>query len=232
MAETVLVKTDEKVGKTMFLYPKIETLFDRDSKFKVDESKIRLPEFSNVKNWFVTEKIDGTCIRGFYEKGYSQVQIGGRTNKAEIPKFLQQYLHETFTLEKMEKTFEDLPRATLVKLFVEAYGPKIQKGNNYRNDVACRLFDVVVGEWWLEPGNITDIACKLGIKTVPKIGIMSLEEAVQYVKSKPHSIVAQEDGGNPEFPMEGIVARSYPLMLRRNKERVIFKLKVSDFANI
>ena len=49
----------------MFKYPKIETLFTRDEKFKVTDI-IRLPEFENIKKWLVTEKIDGTNIRIIY----------------------------------------------------------------------------------------------------------------------------------------------------------------------
>lgn len=212
-------------------YPKIETVFNRDEKtFKVKEDEIRLPEFSNIKHWWVTEKIDGTNIRILHEKGWPQVQILGRTNRAQTPTFLLKYLQETFTHEKLEKTFDDARQNILITLYGEGYGARIQKGGNYRpKDVSFRLFDVRVGDWWLEPENILDIAYKLGINTTPNLGVMTLEEAVKFIKSNPKSIVAKEEGGNPDYPMEGIVARSYPLVLRRNGKRVIWKLKQKDF---
>jgi len=208
-------------------YPKIETLFDRDEKtFKVKEEEIRLPEFSNLKKWWVTEKIDGTNIRVVYNP--SVIHFHGRTENAQMPTFLLEYLQEIFTLDKFRSAFPELKG---VILYGEGYGAKIQKGGNYRpNDVSFRLIDVRVGNWWLEPENIEDVAQKMGIKTVPVIGVMTLEDAVQFIKSKPTSIVAKEDGGNPNYPMEGIVARSYPLMLRRNGERVVWKLKTKDFG--
>ena len=59
-----------------------------------------------------------------------------------------------------------------VYLFGEGYGPKIQKGGNYRNDISFRLFDIYIedqnnplGGWWLEPGNMQEVADKINIKT-------------------------------------------------------------------
>jgi ATP-dependent RNA circularization protein (DNA/RNA ligase family) len=211
-------------------YPKIETLYDRDEKtFKVKEDQVRLPEFSNVKNWWVTEKIDGTNVRITYYVG-GHVTIDGRTENAQMPTFLMNYLQQTFTLEKFQQAFPDLKDHETVILFGEGYGARIQKGGNYRpKDVSFRLIDVRVEDWWLEPLDILDVADKLGISTVPEIGIMTLEEAVAFLKSKPTSIVAKGEGGNPQYPMEGIVARSHPLMLRRNGERIIWKLKRKDY---
>jgi len=213
-------------------YPKIETLFNRDEKtFKVKEEEIRLPEFSNVKKWWVTEKIDGTNMHVLHEKGHQTVEILGRTHNAQIPTFLLKYMQETFTSEKIEQAFPDADNNVVIELYGEGYGARIQKGGNYRpKDVSFRLIDVRVGDWWLEPENIEDVAQKMGVKTVPVIGVMTLEEAVQFIKSKPTSIVAKEDGGNSKYPMEGIVARSFPLMLRRNGERIIWKLKIKDFG--
>lgn len=220
------------------LYPKIETLFDRDPQtFKVDENKVRLPEFLNVKNWFVTEKIDGMNIRITYRTQFFQnvklsgrvVEIHGRTLKAQIPPFLLDYLKSVFTVEKFISAFPDLEDKDVVVLFGEGYGERIQKGGNYRKGVSFRLFDVKINDWWLEPENISDVASKMGVKTVVSLGTVSLETIVTFVKAKCKSYVAFEDGGNLEFLAEGVVARSYPLMLRRNGERVIFKLKRRDF---
>jgi len=49
----------------MIPYPKIETLFKRDETFRVTD-KLRLPEFALVREWLVTEKVDGTNIRVVY----------------------------------------------------------------------------------------------------------------------------------------------------------------------
>lgn len=209
-------------------YPKIETLLDRDTKtFKVIEGKIRLPEFQMIEKWRCTEKIDGTNIRISYNG--KAVEICGRTENAQMPTFLLSYLQQVFTAEKFKVAFPDLKDGEEVVVYGEGYGPKIQSGGNYRKDISVRLFDVKVGKWWLEPENIEDIANKLGVKTVPTISDFTIEQAVAFVKTKPLSQVANQEGGNPAYPMEGIVARTTPLLLRRNGERLIWKLKHKDF---
>jgi len=46
-------------------YPKINTIWKRDesNKFKIIEGDFSKQEFANIKNWQITEKIDGTNIR-------------------------------------------------------------------------------------------------------------------------------------------------------------------------
>lgn len=212
-------------------YPKIETLFDRDKKtFNVIDGKYRLLEFENVKKWYITEKIDGTNVRILYEKGCPNVEFYGRTNNAQMPTFLLQYLQQTFTAEKMDIAFPELNRFALVVLYGEGYGVKIQKGGNYRKEgVRFRLFDAKVGNWWLEPESLNDIADKLGIKTVPFIAEFTTDEAVNFLKTDPLSQVSNEENGIKSYSMEGIVARTKPLLLRRNGERLIWKLKCRDY---
>jgi ATP-dependent RNA circularization protein (DNA/RNA ligase family) len=210
-------------------YPKIETLFDRDPKtFKVLEDKIRLKEFLMIQKWYVTEKINGTNVRICYKNG--SVEINGRTENAQMPTFLFNYLKELFTVEKFKQAFPDLKEDMEVVLYGEGYGPKIQKGGgNYRKDVSFRLFDVKIDKWWLEPDNIESVAEKMGVKTVPSLNDATIEQAVQIIKSNPFSQVALQDGGNLDTRMEGIVARTVPLLLRRNGERLMWKLKQKDF---
>ena len=235
-------------------YPKIETLFNRDEKFKVIEGDYRLKEFELIKSWYVTEKIDGTNVRIIYQPVYETVGMislaqireyrcmelifKGRTDKAEFHPTLRAYLEKTFTLEKLEAVFgEKMAESKFaVHLFGEAYGPKIQSGGNYRKDVCVRLFDVYVadrenplGGWWLEPENVGDIADKLGVGVVLPLPDMTTSEIVEYVKSKQLSRVSQVEGGNPNYPMEGVVARTRPLLFTRKGERLIFKLKIKDF---
>ena len=45
-------------------YPKIDTLFERDSaSFVVDPAKLKASVLATISEWDVTEKIDGTNIR-------------------------------------------------------------------------------------------------------------------------------------------------------------------------
>lgn len=207
-------------------YPKIETLYERDEKFRVMD-KLRLPEFAAVGRWLVTEKVDGTNVRVFLDSD-GTVRFGGRTARAQMPTFLLDYLQRTFTADRFDKAF-DLGVTAI--LFGEGYGPKIQKGGNYRGDVAFRLFDVLIrGErdWWLNWDNVEDIAEKLGISTVPVLARdVGLEVALGCLRKG--SQVALREGGN-EVMQEGIVARTDPLLFMRNGHRLMWKLKDKDFA--
>lgn len=212
-------------------YPKIETLYNRDKDtFKVIPSELRLPEFGLVKRWLVTEKVDGTNIRVMLDTD-GNVTFEGRTDRAQIPAHLLRHLDDMFTQELMCSLFEPnelgYPEVTL---FGEGYGEKIQKGGNYRKGVSFRLFDVRVGDWWLNWSSVQEIARNLGIKTVPYLGYIDflptcyaeLEDVISL------SVVAEEECGKLIRP-EGIVCRTEPLLLMRNGQRLIFKLKFKDF---
>lgn len=206
-------------------YPKIDTLWkrDEDNKFRIIEGDYSKIEFANIKKWNITEKIDGTNTRVVYENG--SVIFGGRTDNAQIPTRLLQYLQTTFTPSLLNSVFSD---AGKVILFGEGYGAKIQKGGGlYRKDNAFILFDVWVDGWWLLRDSMEDIAIKLDIKCVPLLGLMSVDEAVKYVKSKPKSRISEE----PKVA-EGIVACAVPTMLFRNGNPIVWKLKVKDYADM
>jgi len=212
----------------MFKYPKIETLFNRDEKFKVT-NEIRLPEFNNIKRWYVTEKIDGTNIRIIYTPEEKLI-FRGRTDNASIPTFLLEELQSIFTVEKIKAILNN-PVEQGLCLYGEGYGAKIQKGGgNYNQYNSFRLFDVWIDGWWLEWDSIVETAEKLNIKTVPLLGIapMNTKEAINFVKGIMFSEVANEEG-IAGHKAEGIVARAYPTMLFRRGNPIKWKLKLKDF---
>lgn len=206
-------------------YPKIQTLWKRDEnkKFTIIEGDFSKDEFASINKWEVTEKIDGTNIRIFWNG--ETVNFGGRTDNAQIPTFLLDTLLKIFTADRFKLVFPDSDN---VVLFGEGYGQKIQKvGKKYRKDNGFILFDVVVNNWWLERDAVNDIADKFEIQSVPIVGIKSKEEIVNFVKEKPKSTVSEE-----ELTIEGVVVRSHPLMLFRDGSPIMFKLKVSDYEKL
>jgi hypothetical protein len=198
------------------------------------------PEFAAIKQWLVQEKIDGTNIRVIYNQiprisdhwhdqvkklGYiPNVEFMGRTDNSDMPRKLLNHLKDTFTTDKMAEVFPDTTTASVI-LFGEGYGPTIQKGGgNYRKDVGFILFDVKIGEWWLQQSAVKEIAAKLNVPYAPTIGIMTEDEIVAYVKSKPLSLCSI----TPQV-MEGIIARPDPLVLFRDGKPVMMKLKCREF---
>lgn len=176
-----------------------------------------------------------------------QVFYLGRGDNSQIPKPLLSYLRETYTVDKLLDALSKAKGSHGVVLYMEGYGSRIQDGDNYRKDVSTRIFDVLIMDmngpcrytredeqpppsgWWLEPNVVQKIADDLGVETVPSLGKMSTEEIVEYVKNKIPSIVANAEGGNSIYPMEGVVARTTPTLLFRNGRRLMFKLKYKDF---
>lgn len=207
----------------MKYYPKINTLWKRDQKTnKIIEGDFSREEFNAIKYWRLTEKVDGTNIRVIWNEGESKVHFKGRTDRAQIPKKLQEFLEKTFTIEKMEDYF--MTKAHKVILFGEGYGNKIQSiGKRYRKDNSFILFDVWIDDWWLEFDNVKEIAKDLVIDCVPDFGIYDVQGILHYLKSEPCSKV------NPDVLMEGFVATSYPLMLFRDGTPIKFKLKAKDY---
>ena len=218
----------------MIEYPKIETLYDRDEQTKrVIPGALRRGDFGIIRRWRVTEKIDGTNIRvGLNPDG--TVAIGGRTDAAQIPTPLLSYLLATFTPDKLRAVFmnPDGPGADFT-LFGEGYGPKIQNGGGYSPMPKFRLFDVRVGDWWLEWENVVDVAAKLGIATVPTLGNpdddFTLPESAESLASLIDTSITALDDGGTGCRAEGIVAKSEPLLFTRRGERVMWKLKFRDF---
>lgn len=217
----------------MIEYPKIETLYNRDERtHKVIVGDYRHEAFRNIRYWHVTEKVDGTNVRvSLMPQG--EIFYGGRTDAAQMPVFLLDYLRKTLTADVLETAFPR-PRESEVILFGEGYGEKIQKGGgNYRKGVAMRLFDVIYGPWWLEPDDVDDVAAKCGILPCPSLGTLevfpeSAEMLASVFRNGGQSIVATEDGG-AGLQAEGIVARTIPGLLTRRGHRLMWKLKFKDF---
>ena len=203
-------------------YHKIETLLDRDEKFKVIKWKWRLPEFEYLKDnlWLWTEKIDGTNIRVMWNG--QTVTFGGKTNNAQISTFLLLKLQELFPVSKFAELYPDNPMC----LYGEGYGAKIQKGggNYISNGCDFILFDVKVGDWWLERENIEDIAGKLGIKVVPVIGKGNLIDAINQTEKGHYSTFGK-------FIAEGIVVRPLITLFTRKGERLLGKIKTKDWGH-
>ena len=89
-------------------YHKIDTLYERDMEGskKLIEGKYRNETVEFLKNleWVFTEKVDGTNIRIHWD-GH-KVVFGGRTDRANIPAHLMNYLIDTFGGEINAQMFE------------------------------------------------------------------------------------------------------------------------------
>lgn len=208
-------------------YHKIQTVFKRDpeNNFKtLIHGEYSIPEFDYLKGnqWIFTEKVDGTNIRVMFDGEI--ITFGGKTDRAQIYAGLANRLNEKF-LPQID-LFRTIFDSAEVCLYGEGYGAKIQKGGgNYRQDQDFVLFDVRIGEWWLQRHDIEDIATKLSLDVVPIIGVGTLGEMIGEVK-----LGFKSQWGN--FDAEGIVARPEIELKTRNGSRIITKIKTRDFTKV
>lgn len=206
-------------------YHKIETPFVRDvgGTKKLISGLYRNPavEFLRYCPWEWTEKIDGTNIRVHWD-GHA-VTLAGRTDRANIPRELFDKLKTLFCSTAAEEMFEQLFGLKEVTLYGEGYGRKIQNGGAYIPDgVDFILFDVEVGDMFLERPNVANIATAFGISVVPLIMTGTVAEAISYVKGHPKSTIGTAY-------MEGLVGRPAVTLLDRAGNRIILKVKYCDF---
>jgi hypothetical protein len=207
-------------------YHKIQTVWLRDPennhKTLIEGAWAKL-EFELLQNiqWLCTEKVDGTNIRVMWDG--KKLSFGGKTDNAQISARLVDNLRLIFTEEKMTSTFGESSAC----LYGEGYGLGINKmGKVYLPEgVSFILFDVKIGDWWLQREDIVDIAMKLEIDHVPLIGILTLNQAIDVVRSGFKSKLS----GDRDLMAEGLVCKPLTELFNRKGERIITKIKQKDF---
>ena len=207
-------------------YHKIETVFNRstdgDKRLIWGDYRNETVEYLADNMWQFTEKIDGTNIRVHWD-GHN-VEIGGRTDRAQIPKHLMDYLSATFLTPEVEELFEQAYGEKNVILFGEGYGAKIQNGGDYRSDVSFILFDVLIGDNWQSREWVEATAKMFNVDVVPIVLEGTIGDGIDYVMQHNDSTIGKA-------VMEGVVGRPKVEMKDRFGNRIIVKIKWKDFKN-
>ena len=211
-------------------YDKINSLFKRDEYGLIIPSNYSENEFAFLAtlNWECTEKIDGTNTRIELSRDSLgdkfKIEFGGRTNKAVMQSNVIELMNSRFKNIDYESIFT---KAYSVTIFGEAYGDKIQSvGSRYiKNGNNFIIFDIRVGNYWLLRKDIKDIAEKMNADVVPLIGYYDLRDAITIVAEGFKSRISEDNTLNAE----GLVLKNPLGLIDRNGNRIITKLKTSDF---
>jgi len=229
----------------MRTYDKIDTLFNRDKEtFTVIQGDYRRPEFALIDAWRVTEKIDGTNIRLIFmmdvlpdssNEPFVSSEVRGKTDRAQLPGPL------SVVLEKLREriapeVFEIMKEHGLdtYTLYGEGYGPGIQSGGYYRDDPAFILFDIKAGDLWLDENTVAETALRLELDRVPDLEnpydqsmgmLWKTQQIVDYVANGECVTTFAKD----EKEAEGVIAKAPVPLYNSRGQRVMFKLKGSDF---
>lgn len=210
-------------------YHKINSVYKRDTKGKFILGEFSRPEFEYLKDnpWQWTEKIDGTNIRIMFRNiDTLELTFGGKTDNAQMPTKLVNWLNNTLDVDD----FIDVFGATEgVCLYGEGYGAGIQRGGgNYSPDQKFILFDIKIGDFWLERKNVEDIAGKLGLDVVPLTNIETLETMIEAVARLANTDFMPPSAIGKALP-EGYVGTPVVPLFARNGDRIITKIKYKDF---
>lgn len=210
-------------------YHKIETPFERDvngtKKLIIGQFRNKAVEFLKDCQWSWTEKIDGTNIRIIWD-GH-RVSFRGRTDAAQLHPSLLDKLNEYFGGPTNEEMFEQLFGEKEIVLYGEGYGDKIQAaGKKYLPDsVDFILFDVRCYDRYWDRSCVDGIAKSFGCRSIPVVFTGTLQEAIDYVKTQPKSLIANDK----DLIMEGLVGTPVVPLLDNSGGRIITKVKVVDF---
>ena len=229
-------------------YPHIDTCFKREmDKNSPYYNCIRPDEplVNPVLEWMrqmhipleATEKVDGTnmsiylipVFEGDGNNVYTYLmEVHGKSEKAQLNPKLLENIYRKWPIEKLVEVFtrDGVGPTETIILYGEGYGVGIQKGGNYiKNDVDFRLFDIRIGNFWLERDALEDIAKKLEMDIVPIIGYFTIDAAIDYVKRGFKSTIAE----NKDYDAEGLVLKAPFGLLQRNGSRIMTKIKTCDF---
>lgn len=238
------------------LYPSIDTLYTRDPiTHKLVAGDYKEEIFSLIKEWEWTEKIDGTNIRVQYHPIFDddicddylawEMKIGGRTENAQLPMGVVDYIQSKLTVKKLHEIFGEKS----VVIFGEGYGDKIQEGSGYIHpDDPVRqkfiVFDILVGEkYWLKREAVVGICESLGLDVVPLIEVTPIPtpsedhgEVLIWMDNDP--LIATDfikrgfksKLGDGTKDAEGLVGRTRIPLFDAKHRRVIAKLRTEDFV--
>lgn len=212
----------------MIEYPKTDNLYKRNpaKKSELLIGEFTRPEFAYINAWHVSEKVDGTNVQlKFTDRGLSY-EFHGRTANAQFTVGQESFLEDLGWRIRgaVAETMDDFGLDTMT-LYGELYGPKIQAGGNYSDELGFRMFDIMVNDkTWLGPSAVETNGRMWGIDLVPSFGIMSTEAIFEMVRTGFVSTFSQ----NRDYAAEGIVAVTPVPMYDQRGERIKFKLKHRD----
>lgn len=220
-------------------YHKIKTLWKRDpdNRYKtLLENKWATPYFQYLKDieWMWQEKIDGTNIRAIYCPQTDIVEFRGRTDKAQIPPYLLEVLQENIDSHFFNDAFDlgksgDAP----ITLYGEGFGERIQKiGHLYGPPNFC-LFDVRIGDYWMDQSFVEEVAYELPspLTSAPVVGFGPLKSAISFTERGFSSDFSNHSEHGDRFPAEGLIVRPLLELLDRSGNRIIGKIKHRDFQS-
>ncbi len=211
-------------------YPKINSIFKRWRKdldlelpegvrygdFKYGEFASPELEYLASNQWIWSEKFDGTNIK-IVISDTGTISMEGKTSSPQVPKDLHRWIANWVDVNR-SNILNQFPEGAI--LYGEGVGVKIQSGGLY-GPQHFKLFDVLVGSFWLEKSAVKSIADTLNLDS-PDTWIGTVKDAIDRVITKPKSVFG-------DFVIEGYVGQPVVRLADAKGNRICTKIKVVDF---
>ena len=174
-----------------------------------------------LKECYAMEKIHGTSAHIAFKLGEDKVRFfsGGETHEKFISLFDEQKL-----LAHFKETYQ-----YDVVIFGEAYGGKQQAmSHTYGKELKFIVFDVKVGDFWLDVPKAEASAIGFGLEFVDYVRIPATVEAIDAERDR-DSTQAVRNGMGAGRKREGVVLRPLIELRKNNGDRIISKHKGDEF---
>lgn len=179
----------------------------------------RNTEILLFKECYALEKIHGTSANIKWKDEKVIFFSGGEKHE----KFIK-----LFDEKKLSKKFEELFDCDVV-VFGEAYGGKCQgMSETYGKELKFIVFDVKVGDNWLDVPNAHKVATKLGLEFVDYHKVFTDINSLNNERDTPSKQAFRNGCGNDKL-REGVVLRPLMELKKNNGERIIVKHKREEF---
>lgn len=182
------------------------------------------------KRCYALEKVHGTSAHIAWDAEKAQTETGkyagltfyggGEPNER---------FASLFDPEALRAGFQAMGHAK-VTVYGEAYGGRQQKmGETYGPELRFIVFDVMVGETWLNVPNMAQVAERLGLEVVPWEETSTDLDVLNALRDKPSEVAVRRGMGDNK-QREGIVLRPLEEMTASNGARIIVKHKIDKFG--
>ena len=206
------------------LYPKIPTIFKRDSFDNFRYVAVDLWSSSELKylaslEWEWSELIEGVLIRLCWDGAL--LSIRGKNLSTKAPAQIEkQFIRAQATLKSKFLSF--FGSEGHVSFFCIAFGSHLKQGGKYGKTQQINVFDINIEDNWLQRDDIKSMCNKFDLNPIPIVGTGSLNNMIGKVEKGFNSYY-----GN--FLAAGIVARPLVELKDHFNNRIITKLKYKDF---
>lgn len=170
---------------------------------------------------YALEKVHGTSAHIKWTDGRLKFFSGEASHERFV---------ELFDEAKLRAAFEALGHDTVI-VYGEAYGGKIQSmKDTYGDKLDFIVFDVKIGDAWLDVPDADDVVKMLGLEFVPWVRVATNLADLDAQRDAPSVVSLWRVGNAPTHPREGIVLRPIHEMFDKRGSRVIAKYKGAAFA--